>query len=77
MKLCNYGVGANQKLSEPGYLLKVLIMVLGGIETDELGLEENTVINYVIIFLFICIVCVILVNLFVGIAVGEIRDRGD
>jgi hypothetical protein len=66
-------VGANQKLSEPGYLLKVLIMVLGGIETDELGLEENTVINYVIIFLFICIVCVILVNLFVGIAVGEIN----
>ena len=63
---------SNKNVTEGGLILKTFIMVLGGIETGELGLAENTIVNFIIYFLFISIICVILVNLFVGIAVGEI-----
>ena len=63
---------SNKSVTEGGLVIKTLIMVLGGLETEEMGLDENAMVNFIIYFLFISIICVILVNLFVGIAVGEI-----
>ena len=62
---------SNRGISEGGMIIKTFIMVLGGLETDEMGLDQSALVNLVIYFFFISIVCVILVNLFVGIAVGE------
>jgi ankyrin repeat protein len=66
---------SNLSLSPGGLIIKTFVMVLGefGDSGDSMmGLNENSTINYVIYFLFISIVCAILVNLFIGIAVGEI-----
>ena len=68
---------SNKDASDGGIILKTFIMVLGGLETTEMGLNESSMINFAIYFLFIAVVCVILVNLFVGIAVGEINTVRD
>lgn len=48
-------------------------MVIGELDSNEMGLENNSIANYLLYFLFISIMCVIVINLFVGIAVGEIN----
>lgn len=66
--------------SEGGIVLKTFIMVLAGPDANEMGLTEASVVKFVIYFMFIAVICVILVNLFVGIAVGEINtvlDEGN
>jgi hypothetical protein len=54
-------------------IIRTLTMVVGELETSEMGLYENSLANYVLYFLFISLMCVIVLNLFVGIAVGEIK----
>ncbi len=52
--------------SESGIVLKTFIMVLAGPDANEMGLAEASVVKFVIYFMFIAVICVILVNLFVG-----------
>jgi ankyrin repeat protein len=54
-------------------VIKTLTMVIGELDSSQMGLEERSIINYIIYFLFISIMSVIILNLFVGIAVGEIN----
>ena len=54
------------------YVVRSLAMMIGELNTGEMGLSEGFFINYVMYTLFICIMCVIILNLFIGIAVGEI-----
>ena len=63
---------SNRYASESGIILKTFIMVLGGPSEAEMGLSESSLVKFVIYFLFIAVICVILVNLFVGIAVGDL-----
>ena len=48
-------------------------MVVGELESDKMGLYDHSVPNLLIYFMFIVLMSVILINLFVGIAVGEIK----
>jgi hypothetical protein len=53
-------------------------MVVGELETNKMGLLHSqdsmiTLPNYLIYSLFIGLMCIIMLNLFVGIAVGEIK----
>ncbi len=53
--------------TEGGILLKTFVMTLGELDTELMGFDDDALyVNYSIYFLFIAIVCVILVNLFVG-----------
>lgn len=52
-------------------LIKGLTMMLGDFKTDQMGLH-NSVVNYLLYLLFIVLVSIIVLNLFVGIAVGEV-----
>lgn len=55
--------------TEGGILLKTFVMTLGELDTDLMGFNDKSFyVNYSIYFLFIAIVCIIIVNLFVGIA---------
>ena len=59
-------------------IIRAFTMVVGELETNRMGLlnhDDNmvTLPNYIIYFLFIGLMCVIMLNLFVGIAVGEIK----
>ena len=54
-------------------IIKTLTMVIGELDSNEMGLDNNSLANYLLYFLFISIMCVIVINLFVGIAVGEIN----
>ena len=60
-------VVANQNFTSAGTLLRSFVMTLGELDTGEMGLEDNSLVNYTIYFLFISLICVILINLFVGI----------
>ena len=46
--------------------------MLGDFKTDQMGLQ-NSFINYLLYLAFIVIVSIIVLNLFVGIAVGEVN----
>ena len=48
-------------------------MVMGELETDKMGLNSNNGLNFIIYIMFLTIMCTITLNLFVGIAVGEIK----
>lgn len=48
-------------------------MVMGELETDKMGLNSNNSLNFIIYIMFLTIMCTITLNLFVGIAVGEIK----
>ena len=54
-------------------IIRTLTMVVGELSTDRMGLHNDSLPNYIIYFLFIGLMCTILINLFVGIAVGEIK----
>ena len=45
--------------------------MLGNFNNDEMGLK-NSILNYALYLSFICIMCIIILNLLVGIAVGEL-----
>ena len=48
-------------------------MVMGELETDKMGLNSEFYLNFMIYIMFLAIMCTIVLNLFVGIAVGEIK----
>ncbi len=50
-----------------------LTMVLGEFKTDEMGIKDSQI-NYSLYILFIGIMSVIILNLLVGIAVGELSQ---
>lgn len=59
-------------------VIRALTMVVGELETNKMGLLNSqdsmiTLPNYFIYSLFIGLMCIIMLNLFVGIAVGEIK----
>ena len=57
-----------------GYsLLRTLTLATGEFETDKMGMDTDFFLNYFIYFLFVTLMFVIMLNLFVGIAVGEIK----
>jgi hypothetical protein len=56
-------------------LVRTLTMVSGELDSSKMGLtaDPDSLPNYIIYLLFIILMCTILINLFVGIAVGEIK----
>ena len=48
-------------------------MALGDFKTEEMGINES-VINYTLYIMFICVMSIIMLNLLVGIAVGELNQ---
>ncbi len=58
----------------PGFsILRTFTMVMGELETDKMGLNSDFYLNFLIYFMFLTVMCTIVLNLFVGIAVGEIK----
>ena len=51
-------------------------MMMGDFQTSQMGVEKS-ILNYVLYVAFISIMSVIILNLFVGIAVGEIKQTLD
>ena len=51
-------------------------MMMGDFQTSEMGVE-NSYVNYFLYVAFIGIMSIIVLNLFVGIAVGEIKQTLD
>ena len=51
-------------------------MMMGDFQTHQMGADDS-VTNYILYIAFICIMSVIILNLFVGIAVGEIKQTLD
>ena len=47
--------------------------MLGNFQDDQMG-TKNSVINYILYLIFILVLCIIMLNLLVGIAVGEIAQ---
>ena len=67
----NFGV---TYFNSTGYsIIRTLTMVVGELETSRMGLYSDSLPNYIIYLLFIVLMCTIVLNLFVGIAVGEIK----
>lgn len=68
----NFGV---TYFNSTGYsIIRTLTMVVGELDTAKMGLNSHDSIpNYFIYFMFIGLMCTIVLNLFVGIAVGEIK----
>jgi hypothetical protein len=56
-------------------MVRTLTMVIGELDSSKMGLTDNSesLPNFIIYLLFIILMCTILINLFVGIAVGEIK----
>jgi len=50
-----------------------LTMALGDYKTDEMGIKDSAV-NYSLYLLFIGVMSIIILNLLVGIAVGELNQ---
>ena len=67
----NFGV-SHYSNSTSLSLVRTFTMVIGDLNSDEMGLNDGLNVNYFIYCFFISIMCVIILNLFVGIAVGEI-----
>ncbi|CAF0975888.1 unnamed protein product, partial [Brachionus calyciflorus] len=54
-------------------LIRTFTMVVGELDTSRMGLYNDSLPNYIIYFMFIGLMGIIVLNLFVGIAVGEIK----
>ena len=54
-------------------MIRTITMVVGEFDSSKMGLYEDSIPNFIIYVLFITLMCIILINLFVGIAVGEIK----
>lgn len=67
----NFGVSYS---NSTGYsIIRTFTMFVGELDTAKMGLYNDSITNYLIYFLFIVVMCTIVLNLFVGIAVGEIK----
>lgn len=71
----NFGVSYSSSESLSFSLFRTITMAVGELDTSKMGLydEKYALPNYIIYFLFIVLMCTIVLNLFVGIAVGEIK----
>ena len=58
--------------STSAVLIDGFTMMLGDFQTDQMGVESSMV-NYILYFAFLAIMSIITLNLFVGIAVGELN----
>ena len=47
-------------------------MIMGDFSASDMGLKQGFFVNYFLYILFICIMPIIVLNMLVGIAVGEI-----
>lgn len=56
--------------------LQGITMMMGDFQTSQMGVEKS-ILNYILYVAFISIMSVIILNLFVGIAVGEIKQTLD
>ena len=66
----NFGVSYSNSTSYS--IIRTLTMVVGELSTEKMGLQNDySLTNFFIYILFICLMCIILINLFVGIAVGK------
>ena len=70
--------GVNYFNSTEYSIIRTITMVVGELDTANMGLlhpnnNVQLITNYLIYFLFIGLMCTIMLNLFVGIAVGEIK----
>jgi hypothetical protein len=67
----NFGVSYSNSTSYS--IIRTLTMVVGELSTEKMGLQNDySLTNFFIYILFICLMCIILINLFVGIAVGKL-----
>jgi hypothetical protein len=55
--------------------VRALSMALGELENDEMGLTNTFLVNYVIYFMFIGLVCIITFNLFVGLCILNLNKK--
>lgn len=69
----NFGVDHFEGSIQNQYM-KGLSMVLGETDSGSMGLYDESIINYIIYFLFIGLMSVIILNLLVGIAVSDIKE---
>jgi hypothetical protein len=68
----NFGVSYSNSTSYS--IIRTFTMFVGELDTTKMGLlNSDSLTNYIIYFLFIGLMCTIVLNLFVGIAVGEIK----
>lgn len=65
----------NESLNKINFI-KGLTVVMGDFKTEEMGVEESSI-NYFLYLLFIGVMTIIILNLLVGIAVGEIKQTLD
>ena len=66
----NFGVSYSNSTSYS--IIRTLTMVVGELSTEKMGLQNDySLTNFFIYILFIGLMCIILINLFVGIAVGK------
>ena len=70
----NFGVQYSESDSLSYSIIRTVTMVIGELDTSKMGLDdEDAIPNLIIYFLFIGLMCTILLNLFVGIAVDDIK----
>ncbi len=56
-------------------LFKILVMLVGGVDTDDMGLDEiswKSLVNYLIYAIFIYIITILSFNFFTGLVIGEV-----
>jgi len=69
----SFGVSFTDEMNHFEYTAtKTLAMVLGDFETISMGLFPHEFINFFVYILFLFLMCIIMLNLFVGIAVSDI-----
>ena len=69
----NFGVDLFEGSIQNQYM-KGLSMVLGETDSNKMGLQDESILNYIVYFLFIGLMSVIILNLLVGIAVSDIKE---
>lgn len=71
----NFGVNYSESSASIGYsFIRTFTMVVGELDTSKMGIyNSNSITNFIIYFLFIGLMCTILLNLFIGIAVDDIK----
>ncbi len=70
----NFGVNYSESDSFGYSMIRTVTMVIGELDTSKMGLDNTDALpNLIIYFLFIGLMCTILLNLFVGIAVDDIK----
>lgn len=73
--LVNSNVEAFNSTASLSFLTGITV-ILGDFNLGSFGVEDSAL-NYILYFLFIIVMAIIILNLFVGIAVGEIKQTLD